>query len=494
MDKLHAMDTLVASNIKEIRVKNGDAPLTSVEVENVVKQMETPYSQCSIKLELRVDGLFDKVRIFFIVGLLQHIITMKLFKVFHEHVCNFADNFVAFTWYYGKWHQFYDYFLFHEKEFEEEERKFKEQESRVPINGPILNAQSPKKKKNKKNKKKKENNEPPKTNKREPPVKKKWRYATFDVQNKDNRATIILLVLYFSVNMLYFAQHINLGDFNSDYIRIFFAWVLAHTTTHTVEWFHFVWKIVVGTLFSGDYNTSHFNTWSMQLMIRAYKVWLYEKGWCDAEIFEKDCSYCRFGAQGDNGLMGSREDYWDKINIHTFADFLRENYHHVLKDVKEYDHFYTEFDEFGNIVKEGPFFLQRYFTPAGPCRPTSVYEKKILGSTQFLSPQLIASKTIGLAYDTYGTNPYAYNMLKSIYESNRLLMPVTVAENLVADVKSSRKRKYVWGIEEQHILPGFPSIEWIRHLMNTASPSENSLYHSDHIERTFESLHCKGIY
>jgi len=209
-----------------------------------------------------------------------------------------------------------------------------------------------------------------------PQLKKKWKYATFDVQNKDNRATIILLVLYFSVNILYFAPHIAVGDFNSDYIRIFFAWVLTHTTTHTVEWFHFVWKIVVGTLFSGDYNTSHFNTWSMQLMIRAYKVWLYEKDWCDAEIFEKDCSYCRFGAQGDNGLMGSREDYWEKINIHTFAQFLKENYHHVLKDIKEYENFYTEFDEFGNITKEGPFFLQRYFTPQGPCRPTSVYEKK----------------------------------------------------------------------------------------------------------------------
>jgi len=85
-------------------------------------------------------------------------------------------------------------------------------------------------------------------------------------------------------------------------------------------------------------------------------------------------------------------------------------------------------------------------------------------------------------------------MLKTIYDANRLMFPVTAVEDLVSGVKTSRKRKYVWGIEEQHILPGFPTLEWIQHLMNTASPSEHSLYHSDHVERTFESLKKKGIY
>jgi len=229
-----------------------------------------------LKLELRVDNQVDTVRIFFIVSLLQHLFTMGIFKPFHEHVCNYLDNFISFTWYYGKYLQFYEYMF-------------------ASVAG--------------------------------------YTYYTFDVGNKDNTANVPLLIIYLTLAMEYCKPQLKRHDVNALFIRIVFAWIVKHTTTHTVEWFSEIWKLVVGTLFSGDYNTSHFNTVSMQLMFRAWKIHLFQKGYITIDMLDPMTSAFRLAVQGDNGVLAVRDDLIEYVNVETFRVFIEEHYHHVLKDI-----------------------------------------------------------------------------------------------------------------------------------------------------------------
>jgi len=379
----------------------------------------------------------DKVRIFFIVSLLQHLFTMGIFKPFHEHVCNYLDNFISFTWYYGKYLQFYEYMF-------------------ASVTG--------------------------------------YTYYTFDVGNKDNTANVPLLIIYLTLAMEYCKPQLKRRDVNALFIRIVFAWIVKHTTTHTVEWFSEIWKLVVGTLFSGDYNTSHFNTVSMQLMFRAWKIHLFQKGYITIDMLDPMTSAFRLAVQGDNGVLAVRDDLIEYVNVEAFRVFIEEHYHHVLKDITTSKNFFSTVDQCGELLTSGPFFLQRYFLPEGPFRPTSVYLKKILGHTSNMTPTLVASKCIGLAYDTHGTNPYAYGLLKRVHELLSTTVNMNVSLSPEDRKKMERKRKFVYGLEENHVGDSFPDRSYITYLLKDGKPRENSLYHSDHEPRDWKKLKEKQIY
>jgi hypothetical protein len=387
--------TMVAEIYKFAESVSISDPLYYPKLSQFLDTLPTPIAQASIKRELRVDGQEDKVRIFFIVPLLQHLLTQVTFEPIHQILQNSSDNFLSFNWFRGGWRQLYSYI------------------------GPNQNENT---------------------------------WFEYDVTGMDTTATPWFIAMYLRMALV-----THKTPFAQDTLALvpLVTWLFRHTALHTVEWTTNIWKQVFGVLLSGDYNTSSFNTFCMQILFRAYKVHLVHEHHVDKEIFNPDTHLLTHAIQGDNGLIRAHVSIASIVD-RTFVPYLASWGKTVRPNTwLKYNNFYSDVD-----IKTGPSFLQRHFTPQGPARPYETYVKKIFGSTDPMTYDQIAAKAIGLAWDTFGTSPHSYELLQAVHYWALSKADKPLKKEYIQD-RMHKKLLYVYGLRPADIDVIFPSLQEI---------------------------------
>jgi len=326
--------------------------------------------------------------------LIKYKLTHLLFNRVHNVSSNVDTNFVGFPWAYGGWTEFQSYF----------------------------NVQS----------------------------ERSCHWCAGDVSKKDQSASYSALVFYCSKIL----QFVPKDHPQRALIETLLIWVTNNTATHVVKWLEELFRGIIGMLFSGDFNTSDFNTKDMGDMWYHYVFSQYKDDQATLAIALKDPDL-KFGCQGDDFIMKVPDEYWDKINLEGFSTFILEHHKNTVKeDSKRVSRqLWTEFDEDGEICGGSEIkFLQRYFKEGvGPFRPTAVYYRKITLFKPDMTPEKFCHKLIGLAYDTFGTNDTAYRFLATLYfrtvQECRLQARDLAAAFDLSKKDLNRSMKYKWGID-----------------------------------------------
>jgi len=302
---------------------------------------------------------YDKVRIFFVVPLVQYIICSILFGPLHHQTANVGPNFIGFPWAYGG------------------AKEFAKMTSDLDEEYP-------------------------------------GRYGSGDVKNKDQSFPWHDLIMISSlVFTLIPKDHPKYG-----LLKTLVSWNARFTAGHVVRWLEHLFRLVLGTLFSGDYNTSFFNTFHM---ICAWVHYVMRNAKDPKTALNHPG--LKFCAAGDDFFNRIPDDL-PELSNEGFIDFLKTYHAQTVKPdsiitTKTLWSYPTETFEIDVEKSTQQKFLQCYFrpTPEGlvPWRPTAVYYRKITLWKPEMTPVKFASKLIGLAYDTRGSNPVAYKFLHDLY-------------------------------------------------------------------------------
>jgi len=256
------------------------------------------------------------------------------------------------------------------------------------------------------------------------------------------------------------------------------TYVAQHTSSHYVRWYGNAYRAIIGCLFSGDFNTSDYNT---KHMGRLWYSYLLHSIPCDKwkEAFSDPC--LKFGAQGDD-CMGRIPLEWKKyISGLGFGEYLKTRHSHLVKEgsfVSSRSPLSTIDIKTGTLVNVSIKLLQRYFVLnevtgyPEPFRPTFVVISKLLGESKAITPGIFLSKCIGLAYDTMGTNPHCYYILEKIFADICGIYDLTMEEvrQSLCDSSDSlyRSSNYKWGVVVDYkSFHTFPSLQRIKSIFNT---------------------------
>jgi hypothetical protein len=194
------------------------------------------------------------------------------------------------------------------------------------------------------------------------------------------------------------------------------------------------WRILIGTMYSGGYETSNGDTW---ILLFAYAMYMAHEMVCNihdapyiAECLALGLLACI--AYGDDHLNA-----WPPglpyMTHAAFAKFCRTYLGLIMREVEEFDSFITVVNHFtGEIVKPGPVFLKRYFIASVErdlpevvaWRPThETILKLLLNANQ--TPTMSKIACLGMVYDTLGTNFVSYKLLEKAYEALSIVEPRT---------------------------------------------------------------------
>jgi len=180
---------------------------------------------------------------------------------------------------------------------------------------------------------------------------------------------------------------------------------------------------VVGSLFSGDYNTSNYNTMHLCILLSAYPHYAARTlGRKELRGAWKN-GYYRFKVQGDDIIASFAPEVKDHLNAEGLRQFLI-GCGQVVKPgaYRVSSRLDVDFDERGELVDpdKSIVFLKRYIIKRGknylPFRPTRDYIFKMHASASaMLNADMYAAKILGLTLDTMGVNEFAHAMLRSYY-------------------------------------------------------------------------------
>jgi hypothetical protein len=243
----------------------------------------------------------------------------------------------------------------------------------------------------------------------------------------------------------------------------------SNSTVHVCSWLG-EWRTIIGELFSGEYNTSNWNTWYHSLIVECYKIW--EAEGADQDVpapacpmtssgqpgpvpadyvselengpdlkrrvsqINSDCTM--FVVQGDDGVMCVPYD--SLMSIVRFRYYAKKYWDVIIKPggpSEENNYFFTDADiNTGHIKIPGCAFLQRRFikcTRLGyppavmPFRPVEDYWVRMgmaanvpLSDGSALDELDIMAyyrmRWVGLLYDTMETNIAASNQLRFLID------------------------------------------------------------------------------
>jgi len=221
------------------------------------------------------------------------------------------------------------------------------------------------------------------------------------------------------------------------------AWSGNLTGVKLVAWVDSMYRLIVGTMFSGDFNTSAIDTAYVDDSIIGFVLKVHDDlkrvlGACEAKRFwmtvTSDSTV--WGIYGDDFIFSAlnewREwcnlrslnaywnEYWD-IAVKMEASFECESFYTVLAHTVDADgrHHYED-----RVVKEGVVFLKRRFIKWQTSFTTSYvlcwrktedyYARAGISGNEILDPSHAIVRIHGLLWDTQGTNDHAWNFLEDM--------------------------------------------------------------------------------
>jgi len=308
-----------------------------------------------------------------------------------------------------------------------------------------------------------------------------------DFKHLDSTLHMILLMLYVTQASVYF-NWTNMTTLNTNLLKAFFRICAERLSIKVTHLFSTIWRVIYGGMPSGAYETSHGDSWIVAflyfLYIRQVMERYPERVSQIRELFR--LFRCGIVVYGDDHVLFTHRDVHDIINEQGYAKFVNEFWGMKIRDIHRAK-FLTVPNYFSGEIREpGIVFLKRYFverssvfskkeiadysiSPILPYRPLGVLVMKLAyGKAEEKSIVEYVVSSIGMAYDTQGTNRVAYDFCKHIY--NELSKCIVgniqqVLQEFMRKIQADGKDAYITrlmrtaAITENDIIRGFP--RWV---------------------------------
>jgi len=236
------------------------------------------------------------------------------------------------------------------------------------------------------------------------------------------------------------------------------------------------WRFMTGVMYSGGLETSHGDSWIMALIFFLYLNHVISQHPSLASVITEQIvyRYIAIAVFGDDHLWCCPDFLRPVINVLGFRDFLSRYCDMNLRDYREYDSFLSVPDRTTGLLKVvGPKFLKRYFiandidprlAPVLPYKPLFEPMLKNFVDSEHIYENYIL-KSIGMAWDTMGTNPIHYRLVQEFFERLMFGNPRTPDEmyrhavlGIDGRLKMNKMIRRV-GIPADKFFAGFPSLE-----------------------------------
>jgi hypothetical protein len=299
-------------------------------------------------------------------------------------------------------------------------------------------------------------------------------YYQADFSGLDTTIKFQYLMLY-SYSALYY--------YNKGGDRKLYEYLLGEAASHlsakVTNVFGSIWKIMFGVMPSGAYETSHGDSWIVSLIYCQYFLTVAQRH------PEKEGDVIRAATElkeilisvyGDDSVLGVKRKWSKLINIFSFTDFCSEYLDMVLRDQEVFSNFLTiPNHNTGGVRKHGVTFLQRQFIDKCsvenydfdlprvlPYRSLrKIVQKSVYGCGDLKSIEDHILTFIGLAYDSQGTNLWAYKYTSFMYQYLCKMHKTTVTEILanynVNSMKSIVKLMRKMNLTLDELQQGFPT-------------------------------------
>jgi hypothetical protein len=188
------------------------------------------------------------------------------------------------------------------------------------------------------------------------------------------------------------------------------------------------WRMIIGEMPSGDYNTSHGDSWIQAVLWHTYVISVeFSHPERKKEIQEALRLYKLWIAVfGDDYLMCVPRALSGIISGIGYGEFLKKNFYMEQKasTVKRHDTFLSQIDsKTGEMTFCGPKFLKRYFikmeingvVQVVAYRPTRPYYVRSVHCVNPGTDIQMMIRLVGMAWDTMGTNIVAYYFIRFLF-------------------------------------------------------------------------------
>jgi len=248
-----------------------------------------------------------------------------------------------------------------------------------------------------------------------------------------------------------------------------------------------LWAIVCGGVHSGALHTSHMDSWLLLFLFVMFCLTKAEDypqyaSQIETALMTKLIAIVVYG--DDNWYFLPRGPLSELLNAHQFAKWLDEYIGMELRDIRV-GHSLVSVPKNGFFSLKGGVYLRHYCVENHvkregqpkylPYRPMKeIVLKTIYGrEPKTRGPANLLLSAIGHAYGTYGSNPFTYNWLWSLYQSVLLITDKPAEYFLKPDTHPERdlvRKMRQLNITMEQLMKGFPTQELLED-MNTYDPS-----------------------
>jgi len=254
-----------------------------------------------------------------------------------------------------------------------------------------------------------------------------------------------------------------------------------------VHLFGSIWKVIVGTMPSGAKETSHGNSWIVGLLFFAYVE--YVKLTKPTERSKIDDALAKglieFPVYGDDHVGGVHKSVYHVINEEGYANFVASFCKMKITKKREKIPFFSVPDRMGDVRVDGVVFLKRRFIKRPRNYPHYLPEvlpykkfsdmlvKFAFGNSQRYNLGDYAIAACGMAYDSMGTNPIAYEFARGLFNECMRAGNYESVDGLITEMLSTRTKEdqkdfgqllRKAGITEGELRKGFPSERDLLHM------------------------------
>jgi hypothetical protein len=301
--------------------------------------------------------------------------------------------------------------------------------------------------------------------------------AEADVDGLDVSIKLPFLAIYKSFSLAYVKKSIS----DIGLWKRLHAWLVSNLCVKLVPISDNDWAWFMGKMPSGDWDTSHGDSWIMRLFWCMFMAYQCKKFPLLADQIKADWIVRRicFPVYGDDHIIViCSSSLVPILNMKEFSKYLLEVLDIKLRDAREYfgvgawmcipDSGFT-----GRMKRTGVKFLQRQFYyykewDQYVCvrDSTSVMHKLLFNNnrTDYLD---VAAGALGIAFDSMGTNTFIYEFARFMYayvssvfvKTDPMQYDNQVFLHLMTNKNFSNKLRQRLGINFKTILPGFPTQE-----------------------------------
>jgi len=250
-------------------------------------------------------------------------------------------------------------------------------------------------------------------------------FSDGDFDALDTTIHRVLLELYETQASIYYKT----GTPDYPLFMILLQQATSNLSVKLVHVFSKVWKLMLGVMPSGAYETSHGNSWIVGLLFWTYFEQTIFKFPHRAAQLEKTYRDRRieFPVYGDDHVPAIGREVIDIFNETGYADFVATVFDMKIHKIRENVPFLSIPDEFGGLKEDGVIFLKRRFIKKPKdfpkeCANILPYKtmkdalvKFAYGNNERLTYADYTVACLGLAYDNMGVNPVIHQFCEQLF-------------------------------------------------------------------------------